>query len=124
MKLAFIVGIGSFLGGVTRYLLSLMITGKISHNFPFATFTINIIGCFFIGCLFGLVEKWQLGIEWRLFLVTGILGGFTTFSAFSAETHYLVRTGHIPMAITYVVSSIIVGIGLTFIGAWLFRFIP
>ena len=71
-----------------------------------------------------LTEKWQLGLEWRLFLVTGFLGGFTTFSAFSVETHYLIKSGHIGVAVTYIVSSIIMGIGLTFLGVWLFRLVP
>jgi fluoride exporter len=124
MKLAIWVGIGSFIGGISRYLLSTLIEERTTHRFPFGTFTVNLIGCFLIGCLFGLSEKWALELQWRLFLVTGILGGFTTFSAFSVETQYLIKSGHPGMAILYVCGSIILGIGLTFLGAWLFRFFP
>lgn len=58
MKLAIIAGIGSLFGGISRYLLSTFIEGKTTHSFPFGTFTVNLIGCFVIGCLFGLAEKW------------------------------------------------------------------
>ena len=124
MKLALIVGIGSFLGGISRYLLSMFVQERIPGNFPYGTFAVNLIGCFAIGCLFGLSEKWQLSLELRLLFVTGLLGGFTTFSAFSAETHYLFKTGHIETGLLYVISSIGLGVGLTFLGAWIFRYIP
>jgi CrcB protein len=124
MKLALIVGAGSFLGGISRYLLSTFIETKASHSFPYGTFAVNLIGCFVVGCLFGLAEKWELGLEWRLLAITGFLGGFTTFSAFSVETHYLIKSGHIGVAVTYVLSSVVIGIGLTFLGAWVFRFVP
>lgn len=124
MKLAFIVGVGSFLGGIARYLLSTFAQGKNSTQFPYGTFIVNLIGCFIIGCLFGLLEKWQAGLEWRLFLVTGIIGGFTTFSAFSLETHHLLKSGNIGIAIAYVTASVIFGVALTFFGALLFKFNP
>jgi CrcB protein len=124
MKLALIVGIGSFFGGIARYLLSSFMQEKVAYNFPFGTFTVNLIGCFIIGCLFGLSEKWQLNLELRLLFITGLMGGFTTFSAFSVETHYLIKSGHIGVAITYVACSVIFGICLTFLGAWLFKFMP
>ena len=65
MKLVFIVGIGSFIGGILRYLLSTAIQGKVTGDFPYGTLTVNLVGCFVIGCLFGLAEKWQLGIEFQ-----------------------------------------------------------
>ena len=124
MKLALIVGLGSFIGGIARYLLSTLVQQKITGGFPFGTAAVNLIGCFIIGCLFGLSEKWALDVEWRLLLITGLLGGFTTFSAFSAETHYLFKTGHVGTGLIYVLSSVVLGIGLTFLGAWLFKFNP
>ncbi len=124
MKLALVVGIGSFFGGVGRYLLSMFVQQKTPTSFPYATFTVNLIGCFIIGCLLGLSEKWQLSLEWRLLFITGFLGGFTTFSAFSVETHYLFKTGHVGTGLIYITSSLVLGIGLTFLGAWLFKFNP
>jgi len=124
MRLFLTVCIGSFFGGGFRYLLSTFIQGKAATGFPYGTLAVNLIGCFIIGCMFGLAEKWQLSLEWRLLLVTGLLGGFTTFSAFSVETHYLLKTGHNGMALLYVAASVIFGIALTFLGAWIFRFNP
>ena len=124
MKLALIVGIGSFFGGISRYLLSMFVQQKTPAGFPYGTFTVNMIGCFVIGCLFGVSEKLQLSLEWRLLLFTGFLGGFTTFSAFSAETQYLFKTGHAATGVIYIAASVVLGIGLTFLGAWIFRFNP
>ncbi|MEO5984760.1 MAG: fluoride efflux transporter CrcB [Ferruginibacter sp.] len=124
MKLAFIVGIGCFLGGISRYLLSSFIQEKTTNIFPYATLSVNLIGCFLIGCLFGLAEKWELNLELNLLFITGLLGGFTTFSAFSVEFFHLFKTGNIELGITYVLISVIMGIGFTFLGAWLFGFIP
>src|SRR5687767_9212028 len=119
MKLALIVGVGSFFGGIFRYLLSIFIEQKATTQFPLGTLTVNLIGCFAIGCLFGLAEKWHFGLEWRLLLFTGLLGGFTTYSAFAVETHYLFKSGHLGTGIIYILSSIVLGIGLTFLGVWL-----
>lgn len=124
MKLALIVGVGSFFGGIFRYLLSTFIQDKTVTTFPYGTFAVNLLGCFVIGCLFGLSEKWGLNLEWRLLLITGILGGFTTFSAFSVETYYLLKSGHIGIGLTYVATSVIIGVGLTFLGAWIFSYPP
>jgi len=77
---------------------------------------VNVIGCFFIGLVFGLAEKGNLTNEWRLFLITGVLGGFTTFSAFSNETVALIREGNLWYASSYVASSIGIGLLATFLG--------
>ena len=123
MKHVLIVGLGSFAGGILRYLLSAAVQGKTAGDFPYGTLTVNLIGCFVIGCLFGLAEKWQWGIEWRLLLITGLIGGFTTFSAFSIETFHLIKSGQTIMAVVYVLSSVLIGLGLTASGVWLSRII-
>lgn len=124
MKLILITGIGSFLGGISRYLLTNLVQEKTTTAFPYATLVINLAGCFLIGCLYGLAEKWELNLEWRLFMITGLLGGFTTFSAFSVETIHLYKTGHLIPALIYIFSSLFLGLGLTLLGATLFKFIP
>ncbi len=93
MKIILAIGTGSFIGGILRCLLSLFIQTKTNSAFPFGTLAVNIIGCFFIGVVFGLFERGDVTEEWRLFLATGILGGFTTFSAFSYEAIGMLRSG-------------------------------
>jgi len=115
MKLILAIGAGSFIGGIFRYLLSLLIQAKATTNFPFATLTVNIIGCFFIGIVFGFFDKGQLSHEWKLFLATGILGGFTTFSAFSNETFVLLREGHAGYALLYILASVLLGLVATYL---------
>jgi CrcB protein len=113
MKLAIIIGIGSFIGGFSRYLLSLLIQAKTAPPFPLHTLIVNIIGCFFIGIVFGFFDKGQITNEWKLFFTTGILGGFTTFSAFSIETLTLFRQGYAGYALLYIFASVFLGLLLT-----------
>jgi CrcB protein len=115
MKLILAIGTGSFIGGVCRYLLSVLVQAKMQSNFPFGTLTVNIIGCFFIGIVFGIFDKGQMSNEWRLFLATGILGGFTTFSAFSNETFILFKGGHAGYALLYILASVLLGLLATYI---------
>ncbi|MEI7981761.1 MAG: fluoride efflux transporter CrcB, partial [Bacteroidota bacterium] len=86
MRIIIAIGAGSFIGGISRYLLSQFIQAKFLSTFPLGTLSVNIIGCFLIGLVFGYADKGALTQEWRLFLATGLIGGFTTFSAFSNET--------------------------------------
>jgi CrcB protein len=116
MKIIIAIGTGSFIGGVLRYLLSQFVQIKFLSTFPFGTLTVNIIGCFLIGLVFGLTDKGNLTQEWRLFLATGLLGGFTTFSAFSNETVGLLRDGQLWYATAYVLASVVIGLLTTFIG--------
>jgi len=115
MKLVFAIGLGSFLGGIFRYQLSSFIQVKSTTVFPLGTLIVNIIGCFLIGIVFGLFDKGQLSHEWRLFLATGLLGGFTTFSAFSNETFMLFRDGHSIYALVYVLASVLLGLLATYV---------
>ena len=122
MKILLAVGAGSFIGGIFRFLLSQFIQTKVLHAFPFGTLGVNIAGCFLIGLVYGLSERGNVTPEWRLFLATGILGGFTTFSAFSYETVSLLRDGQILFALAYISSSVVVGVIATFIGISVIRF--
>jgi CrcB protein len=115
MKVILAIGAGSFIGGVFRYLLSLLIQLKTSSNFPLGTLTVNIIGCFFIGIVFGFFDKGNMSHEWKLFLATGVIGGFTTFSAFSMETFALFREGYAGYAFLYIFASVLLGLLATYI---------
>lgn len=121
MKILLLVGIGSFIGGVLRYLLSMTIQTKISGVFPLGTLTVNILGCLIIGVFLGMSEKMVISQDIKFLIATGLLGGFTTFSAISVETFTLIRLGHTGLAAAYVSASIMIGLVATFIGFLLIR---
>jgi CrcB protein len=117
MKDVIAVGLGSFIGGVGRYYISILCLQYFPLlKFPIATFIANLIGCFLIGILFGLYEYGYLSEQQKLMLMTGILGGFTTFSAFGLETMQLFYSGKISLAIIYIISSIVIGLLSVWIG--------
>lgn len=121
MKIILVIGLGSFIGGVLRYLLSNFAQSNFHTAFPFGTLAVNIIGCFLIGIVFGLTDKIEFSQEWRLFFVTGLLGGFTTFSAFSIEAVTLLRDGMFLYASAYIFASILVCLTATFIGIYIIK---
>jgi CrcB protein len=110
MKTALLVGLGSFIGGTGRYLISRLLQQNIVSSFPYGTFTVNIVGCFLIGVVYGWSSKNNFDPSWQLFLTSGILGGFTTFSAFSLETINLIKVGNPYGAILYVFLSVLFGL--------------
>ena len=123
MKMILVIGAGSFIGGASRYVLSQFIQNKFLSTFPYGTLGVNIIGCFLIGLVFGFNERGNITMEWRLFLATGIIGGFTTFSAFSNETVSLLRDGQFWHAFVYILASVFIGLLATFIGISLIKFL-
>ncbi|MDO9138686.1 MAG: fluoride efflux transporter CrcB [Lutibacter sp.] len=123
MRILLLIGTGSFIGGVLRYALSQFVQTKFLSAFPFGTLGVNILGCFAIGIVFALSEKTNMSPEMRLFLATGICGGFTTFSAFSNETFSLMRDGQLFYASAYITSSVLFGLLATFIGYSLLKLI-
>ncbi len=88
----FLVFIGGGLGATLRYLLTIFLSGRIG-NFPFGTLVINIIGCFVMGVAFGFFAGKPDAEAYRVFITVGFLGGFTTLSAFFAETLALASEG-------------------------------
>lgn len=116
-----VIGLGSFIGGICRYLATQFIQNRFLSAFPYGTLWVNITGCFIISLVFGLSEKTNLPVEWRLFLATGFCGGFTTFSAFSNETIALLRDGQFWSAAVYTGASVILGLLATFAGISLFK---
>ncbi|MEK7485507.1 MAG: fluoride efflux transporter CrcB [Planctomycetota bacterium] len=94
-----LVGLGGFLGAILRYLISTGLQKWTSSTFPYGTLTVNLLGCFLIGILMFLAqEKQTLSPSYRLLLVTGFLGGFTTFSAFGYESMRLFWEGQVGLA--------------------------
>jgi CrcB protein len=91
-------------------------------RFPLGTFVVNVVGCLIAGVLAGLVVKRDLfAADTRLFLFTGLLGGFTTFSAFGVESVYLLRRGDYGIALAYIVSSLVGGVLGVLLGMCLIR---
>src|SRR5215470_4814060 len=89
-----VVGAGGFLGSAARYLLQGFVYRYLPSDFPYATFIINVTGCYAIGFLGVLAqEMFLIGPTARLFLMVGVLGGYTTFSSFGYETMELLRQG-------------------------------
>ena len=121
LKTILAVGSGSFLGGAGRYLVSLAMK-DISKGFPWATFAVNLLGCFLIGLLWGVFGKNGTdGSNWALFLTVGFCGGFTTFSTFSKEAIIMLQTGHVWGFAAYVSMSVVVGVALVALGYFLVR---
>ena len=121
MRQIILVGVGSFLGGIARYISTLVINQKLNTDFPYATLSINIIGCLVIGIVYGIFEKSIITSDWKLFLATGICGGFTTFSAFSNESLDLLKQGNTLGMLTYIGVSILFGLIATYLGYWIVK---
>ena len=111
----FLVGIGGFAGSVLRYLVSVAFAAWFVSPIPFATFAVNIAGCFVMGILFGLSERTGvLSPEMRALLMAGFCGGFTTFSAFSVESVALIDSKHFLELGLYISLSVIIGLAATY----------
>ena len=124
MKQALIVGLGGFVGSIARYKIGgVILHHSASWRFPLSTFAINVAGCFLIGTLAALVEhRDYFSADTRLFLFTGLLGGFTTFSAFGYEGVFLLRRGEVAIAALYAALSVICGFAAVWLGFKLFSF--
>lgn len=112
------VGIGGCIGALSRYWLGGLINRLYpAVVFPWSTVVVNLIGCFLIGFLAGLnVSRQFLTEPLRLFLFTGILGGFTTFSAFGLETMVLFQDKYPLMALLNILAQVVLGVMMVFVG--------
>jgi len=112
-----IVGLGGFIGAAARFVLGVGVQ-RLSggEEFPYGTLFVNMLGCLLIGFLGGLTDQGTLASPgWRLFLMTGLLGGFTTYSAFAFDTISLAQATAVARAILNVVGHVVVGL----LAAWL-----
>ena len=122
IKSVLLIGLGGGIGSIARYLCQKWIAENIQHPFPWGTFVVNILGCFLIGLIYAIAERTTLlSPQTRLFLITGLCGGFTTFSTFAFENMNLLRSGDIIYALLYIVASILLGIGAVFAGIGLIK---
>lgn len=110
-KTFLIVFLGGGIGSAFRYLISVITEKYAPTLFPWATFFVNIIGCFIIGILFGMVTKEHLSHpHLKLLFITGFCGGFTTFSAFALENIKLFQSGNSLLALLYIALSVLLGV--------------
>jgi CrcB protein len=116
------VAIGSAVGGALRYFVSIFFIYKDWNKFPWATFLVNLMGCFLIGVFYSLFEKSSdANTNLKLLLTTGFCGGFTTFSAFAYENLQLLKNNAPAIALLYITLSLILCILATFLGMFLFK---
>jgi CrcB protein len=117
-----VVFLGGGLGAAMRHGVNLGVARWLGTGFPFGTLTVNVTGSLVMGLLAGYFAfKGDASQSWRLFLTTGILGGYTTFSAFSLDAALLYERGAMGLALVYVLVSVIASIAGLFAGLWIAR---
>jgi fluoride exporter len=119
LKNFLLIGLGGAAGSMIRYAFALWFKHS---SFPLATFLVNIIGCFVIGCVFAVSVRNELfASNWKLFLATGICGGFTTYSAFSMESLQLLQQQRVGLFTIYIAATIIGGLAAICTGYYLLK---
>jgi fluoride exporter len=108
------IGMGSFIGGIARFIIGRFIQSSVHSAFPWGTLIVNVIGCLIIGIIMGLAMK--VPAEWKLVLVVGLCGGFTTFSTFTLENFELIRSGYFFQFFWYTSLSVLLGLLATWGG--------
>ncbi len=118
MRDLLLVGMGGFLGSVTRYALGAWVTQQAAASrFPFGTLAVNAIGCLAIGLISGITEQSStFSPHTRLLLITGVLGGFTTYSAFAYESYFLAREQAWALAAINVTAHVLLGLSMVWLG--------
>ena len=120
LKSVFSVGFGGALGAVSRYGVDYAMTQWKGRNFPYGTMTVNLLGCFLIGYLATRLEQ-HPSAYFKLAVLTGFLGSFTTYSTFGLDTFKLIRGDQGVLGITYVGIHLLVGLGAVVLGTRLAR---
>lgn len=111
MQKLLLIGLGGFAGAIMRYLMSGLPHKYLNGSFPYGTLLVNVLGCLLIGALMFLVEdRRMLASGTRLFLITGILGSFTTFSTFGFETYALLRESQYVSALANIGANLVFGL--------------
>jgi len=117
-----IVFLGAGIGGALRHGVNVGSARLFGYGFPFGTLIVNVAGSLLIGLLAGyFLARPGVPQDMRLFLTTGILGGFTTFSAFSLDTALLIERNALVLAAAYVIGSVVTAVAALFLGLALFR---
>jgi CrcB protein len=122
MRIFLVIALGAALGANARYVIATWAVERWGTAFPYGTMIINVAGCFLIGVVLALaaMRPW-IDIVWQRLLVTGLLGGFTTFSTFSYETYDLLMRGNWLAAAANVIGSAVLGLVAVALGVWVGR---
>jgi len=119
LKTILLIAVGGALGAVMRFLSQATIYELVGRGFPYGTLFVNVTGSFLMGLLsIFLVEKFNLGAEWHMAILIGVLGSFTTFSTFSIETLVLFEQGDMFKALANIMLSVVLCIGAVWTGAY------
>ena len=122
MKMLLAIALGGALGALGRHVVGSQLMRLLGTQFPWGTLTVNVAGSLAMGALIELMAlKVQVSPEVRAFLTVGLLGGFTTFSAFSLDVAVLYERGALGLAVSYALASLIASVGALFVGLWLMR---
>jgi CrcB protein len=122
MKGYLVVFLGAGTGGALRHGVNILVARLLGTGFPFATFAINVTGSLAMGLAAGFFAfKGEASQTWRLFLITGVLGGYTTFSAFSLDFALLWERGAVALSAIYVLGSVAGSLAALFVGLWVVR---
>ena len=122
IRVALAVAAGGAVGSLMRFLVASWVAGNWPRHFYLATLTVNVLGCLLIGLLSGLfLTRTDLPLELRTGLITGVLGGFTTFSAFSAESLTLLERGRFELALAHTAAHVVGALACAALGARLVR---
>jgi fluoride exporter len=122
MNLVLLAAAGGALGSAARYLVNVGAGRLLGMGFPWGTLIVNVVGCFIMGVIIGLgAQRLSLSMEARTFMMTGILGGFTTFSAFSADFAMLIERRDFALAALYLTGSVALSLLAVFAGLYLIR---
>ena len=114
-----LIFLGGGLGSLTRYLMYLLTSSLFAYA-QITTIIVNVLGCLLIGIVYSYLQKFSLEYSYiKDFIITGFLGGFTTFSTFSLDFHSLMQANKLPYAILYVIISIVLGLSGFLLGAYL-----
>jgi len=119
MNMIFAVAAGGAIGATGRFLVGRYMFSLMGPGFPWGTLTVNTLGSFLIGCVAGAVAtKYSLSHAWQGFLIIGVLGGFTTFSAFSLEVALMIEKHQLQTAALYALGSMFIGVLALFAGLY------
>lgn len=117
-----LVAAGGAIGASLRHLSGMIVLRVMGAGFPWGTLFVNVLGSFIMGLFIAwMIGKSGVSNEMRLFIATGILGGFTTFSAFSLDVANMIERGAVSAAFAYIAASVIISLAAIFIGLWFGR---